>query len=81
MGTRESLVDPESSVFSSLLEKSFSFSARATRILQAFLSRFKILKSSMAILWISSLEKRSLEKFSMGPSLSMKLWSDPILRY
>jgi len=32
-------------------------------------------------LWISSLEKRSLEKFSMGPSLSMKLWSDPILRY
>lgn len=48
-----------------------------TKMLHSFLSRFSILKSKMAILWTSSLWKRSGEKFSIGPSLSTQYCSEP----
>ena len=37
--------------------------------------------SKTAILWISSAEKRSLEKFSIGPLLWTNRWSEPILAW
>ncbi len=41
-----------------------------TRILHSFLSRFKSLRSRIAILWTSFLWNLSREKFSIGPRLS-----------
>jgi hypothetical protein len=46
-------------------------------MLSVFLSRFRIRRSRTAILWISSAEKRSEEKFSIGPTLLTKDWREP----
>lgn len=48
-----------------------------TRILHAFLSKLRRRTSRTAILCTSSAEKRSGEKFSIGPSLLTNNYSDP----
>ena len=48
-------------------------------MLQAFLSRFRSLRSSIAILCISLAENKLGEKFSIGPMLGTNCWRDPNL--
>ena len=50
-----------------------------TRILQAFLSRFKRRRSRTAILWTSSVGNKLGEKFSIGPSPGINTYSEPSL--
>ena len=46
-------------------------------MLHALRSKFKIRRSSTAILCISSGENKFGEKFSIGPSLGTKIWKEP----
>lgn len=51
-----------------------------TNMLHSLRSKLRILTSKIAILWISSLENRSVEKSSMQPSLSTNCQREPNFR-